>query len=249
MHPRDLELIAGTHGCGIQILDVSTLQQFTSDALAKPAQLFKPTVALQYGERPVGSEPRSQRMWRAERSPSGAVITYRLAVPLSGGAPRVTVLNAGGDTVARMMGTNTAGLSQVTWNMMATGTQVVPQGGGGGRGGGFGFGAQPTGPVNDPGFPSGFNSRPAESRGAPDTSGSPSNQPRVLAQAATNAPTGGRGGGGGGGFGGFGGARVLPVETGDYRVVIDAGGQMMSQTLRVVRVAPDETSVLVPAKR
>ena len=60
---------------------------------------------------------------------------------------------------------------------------------------------------------------------------------------------GGGGAGGGGGFAGFGGARAMPVETGDYRVIIDAGGQMMSQTLRVVRVAPGETSVLVPAKR
>ncbi|MBL0169949.1 MAG: hypothetical protein IPP90_04330 [Gemmatimonadaceae bacterium] len=249
VHPRDLELIAGTHGRGIQILDVAPLQQMTGDVLAKPAHLFKPTVALQYGERPVGSEPRAQRMWRGERTPSGAVIAYRLSAPLSS-APRVTILNAAGDTVARLVGTNTAGLNQISWNMQATGTQMVPQGGGGGRGGGGGFGVQPTGPVNDPGFPAGFNARPAESRAAPDSTGSPSSQARLLAQASANPPAGGRGGGGGGGgFGGFGGARALPVETGDYRVVIDAGGQLMSQTLRVVRVAPDETSVLVPAKR
>ena len=254
VHPRDLELIAGTHGRGIQILDVSSLQQLSGDVLAKSAYLFKPAVALQYGERPAGSEPRAQRMWRGERSPSGATITYRLSAPLSG-APRITIMSAGGDTVARLMGSNAAGLNQVSWNLLASGTQMVPLGGGGGRGGGgggFGFGAQPTGQLNDPGFPAGFNSRPAESRAAPDSSGSPSNQARLLAQAVTNAPAaGGRGGGGGGGGGGFGGfgARSLPVETGDYRVVIDLGGQMLSQTLRVVRVAPDETSVLVPAKR
>jgi hypothetical protein len=70
--------------------------------------------------------------------------------------------------------------------------------------------------------------------------------------AAANAPGagGGRGGGGGGGgFGGFGGNRAMPVETGDYRVTIDVAGQKLVQTLRVVRVGPDETSVLVPAKR
>ncbi len=252
VHPRDLELIAGTHGRGIQILDVSPLQQLTSDALSKPAHLFKPTVALQYGERPVGSEPRAQRMWRADRVPAGAVITYRLAAPLSG-APRLTIMNAGGDTVARLTGTNNAGMNQVTWTMTATGSQPMPiiAGGGRGGGGGFGFGA-PTGPVNDPGFPPGFNSRPAEARMAPDSSGSPSAQARQIAEAA-QAPAGGRGGfgggggGGGGGRGGFGAARA--VETGDYRVVLEANGQVMSQTLRVVRVSADDRSVLVPEKR
>jgi photosystem II stability/assembly factor-like uncharacterized protein len=251
VHPRDLELIAGTHGRGVQILDVAPLQQMTSDVLTKPAHLFKPTVALQYGERPPGSEPRAQRMWRGDRVPSGAAIAYRLASPL-GSAPRLAVTSASGDTVALLVGTNNAGLNTITWNLMATGTQPGPQGGGGGRGGGGGggFGAQPTGPINDPGFPAGFNARPAEARTAPDSTGSPSNQARMLA-AAANAPGagGGRGGGGGGGFGGFGGNRAMPVETGDYRVTIDVAGQTLTQTLRVVRVGPDEKSVLVPAKR
>ena len=124
VHPRDRELIAGTHGRGVQILDVSALQQFTTAALSSAAVLFKPTVALQYGERPVGSEPRAQRMWRGDRVPAGAAITYRLAAPVTGGAPRITVLNAAGDTVARLLGTNTAGLNTVTWNLQATGAQM-----------------------------------------------------------------------------------------------------------------------------
>jgi len=244
VHPRDNELIAGTHGRGIQILDVAALQQMSAEVLAKPMHLFKPTVALQYGERPVSSEPRAQRMWRGDRVASGAVFSYRLAAPASGGV-RLIVLSAGGDTVARMNGPNVAGVNQVTWNMMATGTgPAIPQGGGGGRGG---FGA-PTGLVNVPGFPIGFNPRPAESRAAADSSGSPTSQERlIVAAAAASAagrgappPSGGRGGGGGG---------ARPVETGDYRVVLDAGGQAIAQTLRVVRVSPNETSVLVPAKR
>jgi len=254
VHPRDRELIAGTHGRGIQILDIAPLQQLSQDVLAKPMHLFAPTVALQYGERPVGSEPRAQRMWRGDRVPSAAVIIYRLAAPLPS-APRVAITAASGDTVAMLIGTNTVGLNTLSWNLLATGTQSIPPAAGGGRGGGggFGFGGQPTGPVNDPGFPAGFNARPAESRAAADTSGSPTNQARLLAAAAAAAagPGAGRGGvgGGGGGFGGFGANRPMPVETGDYRVSINAGGVMMSQTLRVVRVSPDETAVLVPTKR
>jgi hypothetical protein len=41
------------------------------------------------------------------------------------------------------------------------------------------------------------------------------------------------------------------VETGDYRVVLELPGQpnASSQSLRVVRVSPEERAVLVPAKR
>jgi hypothetical protein len=255
VHPRDRELIAGTHGRAVQILDVAPLQQMTADVLAKGTHLFAPTVALQYGERPVGSEPRANRMWRGDRTAAGATITYRL-VAAGSPAPRISIVNIAGDTVARVTATNTAGMNTVTWNLMNTGTGPVFAGFGGGGGGRFGG---PTGPVNDPGFPAGFNSRPAESRAAPDSSATPTAQERVLtaiANAAANAPAagpgaraGGAGQGGQGGFGGFGGLRAMPVETGDYRVVLEVGGQTYTQTVRVVRVSPDESSVLVPAKR
>ena len=254
VHPRDRELIAGTHGRGVQILDVSALQQFTTAALSASAVLFKPTVALQYGERPVGSEPRAQRMWRGDRVPAGAAITYRLAAPITGGAPRLTVLNAAGDTVARLLGTNTAGLNTVTWNLQATGAQMQGPntGGRGGFGGGFGGASQPSGTLNDPGFPVGFNARPAEARGTADSTGTPENQAKALIAAQNRAPAaGGPSGFGGGGGGGFGGGRPLFVETGDYRIVLELPGQphASSQSLRVVRVSPEERAVLVPARR
>lgn len=77
VHPRDRELIAGTHGRAVQILDVAPLQQMTAEVLGKPAHLFAPTVALQYGERPVGLVPCAHRMWRGDRVAPGAAITYR----------------------------------------------------------------------------------------------------------------------------------------------------------------------------
>jgi hypothetical protein len=93
--------------------------------------------------------------------------------------------------------------------------------------------------VNVPGFPPGFNPRPAESRAEPDSSGSPTAQARVLAQGG-GAGRGGRGGGGGGGRAGGGPA---PAATGDYRVVLEVAGQRFTQVLRVVQVAPGTVSV------
>jgi hypothetical protein len=204
--------------------------------LAKQSHVFTPAVALQYGEPPVGSEPRGHRMWRGDRTPAGATITYRLAS--AGGTPRLFILNAAGDTVARPTATNNAGLNTVNWNLMIGGF------GGGFGGGGFGQGGF-TGAVNDPGFPAGFNPRPAEARGAPDSTGTPTAQARLLA----GTGGGGRAGGGGGFGGGFGGARPTFAETGDYRVVLVVGNETSTATLRVVRVDPDEKAVLVPTKR
>lgn len=243
VHPRDRELIAGTHGRAIQVLSVAPLQQMTVDVLARGAYLFEPAVALQYGERPVASEPRAQRPWRSERTQAGTTITYRLTSPLAQ-APQVLVINVAGDTIARLTGPNAVGLNTVNWNLMVGGAQ------GGGFAGGFGGGAggrgmaQAAADIRDPGFPPGFNSRPAESRSAPD-----SNQtPEAVRQRLSQPGTGGSGGPGGG-FGGFGSNRPTPVLTGDYRLTLVAGGQTMSQTVRVVSVSPTETSVLVPARR
>jgi hypothetical protein len=248
VYPRDRELISGTHGRGVQILDVSAQQQFTTAAMSASAVLFKPTLALQYGERPVGSEPRAQRMWRGDRVPAGAAITYRLAAPVTGGATRITVLNAAGDTVARLLGTNTAGLNTVTWNLHATGARMQgPNAGGrGGFGGGFGCAPPPSGTISDPGSPVGFSARPAEARGAADSTGTPENQAKALIAAQNRAPAAGGAGGGG-----FGGGRTLFVDTGVYRIMLERPGEpnASSQSLRVVRVSPDERAILVPARR
>jgi photosystem II stability/assembly factor-like uncharacterized protein len=235
VHPRDRELIAGTHGRGVLVVDVAPLQQMTADVLRKPVHLFAPTVAFQYAQPPAPSEPRAHRAWRGEGGPSGAEIVYRLNAAGQGPA-RVMIVDAAGDTIARMTGTSNAGLNRVSWNFVPS-QGGAPIAGGGGGGGGGGRGGAPTGPINDPGFPAGFNPRPAESRAAPDSSASPTAQARAIA-----AGGGGRGGRGGGG-GGRGGAQPT-VDTGDYRVVLDAGGTKETTVLRVVRVAPGRVSVM-----
>ena len=251
VHPRDRELIAGTHGRSIWVADVAPLEQMTADVLRKPAHLFTPTIAFQYGMLPTPSEPRAHRAWRGEGGPNGAEIVYRLGAAGQGGA-RVLIVDAAGDTIARLNGSVNAGLNRVSWNFVASvadeaiaGGAGRAGGGGGGGGGGRGGGGRGAGgdPVNDPGFPPGFNSRPAESRAAPDSSASPTAQARAIA-ARAGGP-GGRGGGrGGGGGGGRGGGGPSTVDTGDYRVVLDVGGSKQTAVLRVVRVGPGMISIM-----
>lgn len=242
VHPRDRELIAGTHGRAIQILDVAPLQAMSAEMLAKGLHLFEPAVALRYGERPVGSEARAHALWRGDRTAPGASFTYRLTAPLAS-APRVLVINVAGDTVARLTGTNTAGLNVVNWNLMTGGNAGGFGGGAGGGGRGTAVGGAG---LRDPGFPAGFNPRPAEARSAPDSSGTPEAVRKRL-----EASTAAGGGGAGAGFGGvgFGGTRPMPVPAGDYRVVVVAGDISSVSTVRVREVSPHERAVLVPSKR
>jgi photosystem II stability/assembly factor-like uncharacterized protein len=244
VHPRDRELIAGTHGRAIQILDVAPLQQLSTDVLAKAAQLFEPAVSFIYGQMPPGSEPRAQRPWKGDGGPAGADIAYRLAARATG-TVRVLIVDAAGDTVARIPGSQNAGINHVTWNFLLNVPEQVAGGRGGGGRGGAGGGAGGRGgaqePVNVPGFPPGYNPRPSESNLPPDTSGSPTAQARDLASGT--AGRGGRGGGGGGG--GFGRGNAESAETSAYRVVLDVGGQKSTQVLRVVRVEPGQVSVMV----
>ena len=219
VHPRDRELIAGTHGRAIQILDIAPLEQMADSVLRTPAFLFSPTTAFQYSQSPAPSELRDHGGWRPDPVPYGADISYRLAS--AGQAPaRISILNSVGDTIARLTGPANAGINSVTWNYQM-GTVALPAPGGRGRG------AQ--GPAIDvPGFPPGYNPRPAESRQI-DSTGMPGYQRGANAQ-------GGRGGGGFGGGGGRGGNLTGTVPGGDYAVVLQANGVTMKKPLRVVDV-------------
>ena len=231
VHPRDRELIAGTHGRGIQVIDVAPLQQMNAAVLGRPAYLFEPAVALQYGQMPAPSEMRAHRGWRSDGGPSGAVISYRLAG--SADSARISIINTAGDTVAKLTGPATAGLNSVEWALRPNPTGQVNLSGRGGRGG--------SAATNLPGFPPGYVGRPAESGAAPDSSGSPTAQARALASGGGGR--GGRGGRGGGGGRGGQGFSAAPQMTADYRVVLEVAGQRLTQTLRVVVVPPGAVSV------
>lgn len=251
VHPRDHELIAGTHGRAIWILDVSQLQQMNMAVLAKSAHLFDPSPAFQYGQTLPPSEPRAQRGWKGDGGPNGAEIAYRLSAPVTG-TVRVLIVNAKGDTIARLNGGTAAGVNKVTWNFALAAADGAGRGGidpaiaaqfAGGRGGRGAF-ADTT---QVAGFPRGFNPRPAESLGAADSSGAPTAVQRALAESGGRGGRGGRGGGGGGGGGR--GAAAATAETGDYRVVLDVGGAKQTSVLRVVRVQPGDMAVMAPKGR
>ncbi|MEN9817993.1 MAG: hypothetical protein RLZ32_1873, partial [Gemmatimonadota bacterium] len=117
VHPRDKELIAATHGRGFWIVDIAPLQEMTAAVAAKPAHLFTPKPAFQWGEGPTrgaSGNGNAQGFFATQNPAYGAAISYRVTQAGQGPA-RISIVNAMGDTVASLTGPSSAGVHTVTW--------------------------------------------------------------------------------------------------------------------------------------
>jgi photosystem II stability/assembly factor-like uncharacterized protein len=76
IHPRENDLVVGTHGRGVFIADISPLQELTEDVLAKSVHLFsvEPKVQWVMPEQPAVSA----QNFEGENEPYGAVVHYYL---------------------------------------------------------------------------------------------------------------------------------------------------------------------------
>jgi hypothetical protein len=115
IHPRDRELIAGTHGRSIWIVDIAPLEQMTRDIASRPVHLFQPRTAFQYDQAPFGGGNSGHKAYAAATPAYGADIVYRLASSYPGQA-RVMITDARGDTLRTLNGPARAGLHRVTWD-------------------------------------------------------------------------------------------------------------------------------------
>jgi len=80
VHPRDHDLVLGTHGRAAFIIDdVRPLRELDAAALKKPLQVFEPAPSYQHSQRP---EPSGFGLgageFRGEARPYGALVTYSL---------------------------------------------------------------------------------------------------------------------------------------------------------------------------
>ena len=79
IHPRDRELIAGTHGRSIWIMDIAPLQELTDAVLAAPAHLFEPAPGFQFGAEALGGESTGQFAFSRPTPRGDAQIQYRVS--------------------------------------------------------------------------------------------------------------------------------------------------------------------------
>ncbi|MFB3854065.1 MAG: WD40/YVTN/BNR-like repeat-containing protein [Vicinamibacterales bacterium] len=150
VHPRDNDLIAGTHGRSIWIADdISALQQLTPEVLAKDAHLFsvRPAVNL-LQDWTLRQQVGASKHFRGQNPEPGTAIAYYL----KGAAKdlKIEIVDVTGRVVRTFSGCadekaancapRTAGLNRVQWNLR--GDPPQPPAGAAGRGGAGGFGGR-----------------------------------------------------------------------------------------------------------
>jgi hypothetical protein len=144
VHPRDNDLIVGTHGRSIWIIDdITPLQQMTDTVLNADAHLFAPRATTRWiSDTQQSNGLGAAKHFRAQNPQGGTAISYYLKSAPSGDV-KITISSSSGQVVREMDGTKLAGLNRVQWNLAANPPQGQGQGqgrGGGGGGGGGGRG-------------------------------------------------------------------------------------------------------------
>ncbi len=118
VHPRDNDLIVGTHGRSIWILDdITPLQQLTDAAMAADVTLLTPRPAVAWRTDTTQSiTVGGNKYFRGDNPAPGTAISYYLkSVPA--GDVKITISDITGRVVREMAGTKDAGLNRVPWNL------------------------------------------------------------------------------------------------------------------------------------
>ena len=144
IHPRDNDLILGTHGRSIWVLDDMTpLEQLTEDVLASGLHSFDVRDAVAYRlSNHKGNT--GHKMFIAPNPPEGALIHYFLNDEVDGeDAVEITIQDGAGEVIRTFDGPGSVGLNRVNWDLRHE--PPVPLTGQGG------FGGPPPGPRALPG--------------------------------------------------------------------------------------------------
>ena len=245
IHPRDQDLIAGTHGRSIWIADIAPLEQLDGRAMTAQVHLFEPKVAWQLNAWPDGimggGGGSGHQFFRSNSPPHAAEIVYRVASGARGGPARIVITNAAGDTIRSQTGPGAPGLHRVYWAFQA-----------------------PPPPRQRPEtFERDSTRLAARLARAVDSMVTAGGNRGTLDSARTQLLSGQIGGGGGGGGfgGGGGGSGGLPefeerpgegnvlgqggggggnlAEPGEYLLTVTVGGQSLRSKLRVQRAPPN----------
>jgi len=136
VHPRDNDLILGTHGRSIWVMDdISALQQLSDDSMKTDEQVLdiRPAIAWTNDiQRAILAE--GAKHFRGQNPPRGAAISYWFKSAPSADV-RITITDITGREIRSLEGTKEAGLNRVPWDLTLSGA------GRGGRGAGRGAAA------------------------------------------------------------------------------------------------------------
>src|SRR5262249_54515402 len=110
IHPRDRDLVVGTHGRSVFVIDdITPLEQMTAEVLAKSAHFFSVRPALAFKWRT--SEPPKSNEFVGQNLAYGALLRYHLKTALNQDVA-ITITDLAGKKLATLKGANSAGLHQ-----------------------------------------------------------------------------------------------------------------------------------------
>ena len=135
IHPRTKDLVLGTHGRSIWVLDdASPIAEYTPAVAAKRAHLFAvPRATLMLYWEDISNM--DHYFFTGENPAEGASFTYHLGQPAQ--KVRLLITNAAGKSVRELTAPTAAGVIQrVQWDLRFAPPSSTGRGGGGGGGGG-----------------------------------------------------------------------------------------------------------------
>jgi hypothetical protein len=119
VHPRENDLVIGTHGRGFWVLDdIGLLQSLSRDVVQGHSYLSAPRPATQIRDANRGRGSFGHGYFVAKNPPRGAIIDYWIGDDAVGENVTLDVLDARGTTVRRIgEWTAVRGAARVTWNL------------------------------------------------------------------------------------------------------------------------------------
>ncbi len=126
IQPRDNDLVLGTHGRGIWIIDdITPLRALTPELLAKEASFVTARPAQQRIDANGGWAP-GDAVFIGDNPPDAAVVTYYQRSRHLFGKIKIEVLDDKGRLVAELPASKRSGLNRVIWKMREKPPRVPP---------------------------------------------------------------------------------------------------------------------------
>jgi len=123
VHPRDGDLIAGTHGRSAYVMDISSLRELTEDILNKDLHVFQVKKATAFRYRVYSDDQfLGEKRFVVANPPYGATISYYIGETLSATSEdekkvELVVTDESGTVVRELEGPREPGIQRVQWNL------------------------------------------------------------------------------------------------------------------------------------
>jgi photosystem II stability/assembly factor-like uncharacterized protein len=126
IHPVTHDLVIGTHGRGIMIVDdISAIRSLTKEVLEKEVHFFdlKP-MTLTTGIFGSGGTS-AQGAWVAPNAPAIPPVYYYLKDRIASGGVKLDIIDAEGKLVQSIPGTQRKGINKISWNLRGKGPKTA----------------------------------------------------------------------------------------------------------------------------